>query len=248
MALECTRLISIFVCRTKVPVVRGAPPRKLDICPIEEKKRAQYGGTAVFCESVNWNGSCEWDSGGEAVLRVHRLQLDELTQEANVSVSQVCWYAIQTCSRHEKLVRDRLMTVGVEPFLPLSKQYRQWSDRKMWITAPLFGGYCFARFALANSLVVLNMPGVVRIVGSAKPEPIQPEEISALQQVASADRMMEPWDYLTEGSWVEVVRGPLIGLRGQLVRRAKQHGLVIRTSLIQQAALVHIMIDEVAPI
>jgi transcription termination/antitermination protein NusG len=182
------------------------------------------------------------------VLRVPRLELDEPTQEANLSVSQVCWYAIQTCSRHEKLVRDRLMTVGVEPFLPLSKQYRQWSDRKVWTTAPLFGGYCFARFALANSLVVLNMPGVVRIVGSGKPEPIQPEEIAALQQVASADRMMEPWDYLTEGSWVEVVRGPLTGLRGQLVRRAKQHGLVIRTSLIQQAALVHIMIDEVAPI
>lgn len=185
---------------------------------------------------------------GRSCVKCSGLELDTQTQEANVPVSEVYWYAIQTCSRHEKPVRDRLMAAGVEPFLPLSKQCRQWSDRKVWTTAPLFSGYCFARFALAKSLVVLNMPGVVRIVGSSKPEPIQPEEIAALQQVASADRVMEPWDYLTEGLWVEVVKGPLSGLRGQVVRRGKQHGLVIRTSLIQQAALVHIMIDEVAPI
>ncbi len=96
--------------------------------------------------------------------------------------------------------------------------------------------------------MVLKTPGVVRIVGVSKPEPIQAEEIAALQQVCSADRMMEPCDYVTEGTWVEVVCGPLAGLRGQLVRRTKHHGLVIRASLIQQAALIHIEADEIAPI
>lgn len=168
--------------------------------------------------------------------------------EASVLTSELCWYAIQTQSRHEKPVRDRLLAVGMEPFLPLSKQHRQWSDRKVWTTVPLFHGYCFARFSLSDSLMVLKTPGVVRIVGVSKPEPIQAEEIAALQQVCSADRMMEPCDYFTEGTWVEVVCGPLAGLRGQLVRRTKQHGLVIRASLIQQAALIHIEADEVSPI
>lgn len=145
-------------------------------------------------------------------------------------------------------MRDRLLAVGMEPFLPLSKQHRQWSDRKVWTTVPLFSGYCFARFSLSDSLAVLKTPGVVRIVGMVKPEPIRDEEIVALQQVSSANRTMEPCDYLIEGAWVEVVQGPLTGLRGQLVRRTKQHGLVIRASLIQQAALIHIEADEVAPI
>lgn len=118
----------------------------------------------------------------------------------------------------------------------------------MWTTVPLFSGYCFARFSLGESLAVLKTPGVVRIVGTVKPEPIRDEEIAALQQVASVNRMMEPCDYLTQGAWVEVVQGPLAGLRGQLVRRTKQQGLVIRASLIQQAALVHIEADEVTPI
>jgi transcription antitermination factor NusG len=113
---------------------------------------------------------------------------------------------------------------------------------------PLFTGYCFARFALIDTLTVLKTPGIIRIVGIPKPEPIHPDEIIALQKVSSTDRMMEQWNHVTDGAWVEVVQGPLAGLRGQLVRREKQHGLVIRVSLIQQAALIHIKADEVAAI
>lgn len=145
-------------------------------------------------------------------------------------------------------MRDRLLAVGIEPLLPLGMQCRQWSDRKVWTTLPLFSGYCFANFALAGSLTVLQTPGVVRIVGAVKPEPISAEEIAVLQQVSSVNRMMEPCDYLIEGTWVEVIRGPLVGLRGQLVRRASHHGLVIRASLLQRAALIHIETDEIVPV
>lgn len=158
------------------------------------------------------------------------------------------WYAIQTRSRHEKRVRDRLAAAGMEPLLPLSRQYRQWSDRKMLTTVPLFGGYCFANFPLTKTRNVLQIPGVARIVGTTKPEPIPDEEIVAFQRLSCVDRMVEPCEYWSEGTWVEVVRGALTGLRGQFVRRSKHHGLVIRATLIQQAALVHIEADEVVPI
>ncbi|MEQ1846330.1 MAG: transcription termination/antitermination NusG family protein [Nitrospira sp.] len=158
------------------------------------------------------------------------------------------WYALQTHFRHEKHARDRLFSVGVEPFLPLSTQCRQWSDRTVRTAVPLFTGYCFARFALIDTLTVLKTPGIIRIIGIPKPEPIHPDEIIALQKVSSTDRVMEQWNHITDGAWVEVVHGPLAGLRGQLVRKEKQHGLVIRVSLIQQAALIHIKADEVAAI
>ena len=158
------------------------------------------------------------------------------------------WYALQTYFRHEKQARDRLCSVGIEPFLTLSTQYRQWSDRTVQTAVPLFTGYCFARFALIDTLTVLKTPGIIRIIGIPKPEPIHPDEIIALQRVSSTDRVMEQWNHITDGAWVEVVHGPLAGLRGQLVRKEKQHGLVIRVSLIQQAALIHIKADEVAAI
>ncbi len=198
----------------------------------------------------------DWDSRGEAVTttckderdaRYAQVSVPEI-EHATVSKTDPRWYAIQTHSRHEKQVRDRLQAVGIEPLLPLGKQCRQWSDRKVWTVLPLFSGYCFANFALAGSLAVLQTPGVVRIVGALKPEPIPAEEIVVLQQVSSVNPMMEPCDYLTEGAWVEVIRGPLVGLRGHLVRRAGHHGLVIRASLLQRAALIQIGSDEVAPV
>lgn len=159
--------------------------------------------------------------------------------------SDLRWYALSTRSRHEKQVRDRLEGMGLEPFLPMAKTLRQWSDRRVWTESPLFPGYCFARFSLTDSLPVLQAPGVVRIVGITVPEAIPDEELDALKILAAAKRPLEPHDYFAEGAWVEVVRGPLAGLRGQMLRKAGQHSLVIRVHLIQQAATVHIDMSEV---
>lgn len=189
-----------------------------------------------------------WDSRGEAMSSMYELSGPPQIEQTTDVLSDLQWYALKTHARHEKSVRDRLAAVGIEPLLPLSKQCRQWSDRKVWTTLPLFAGYCFARFALSHSLTVLQTPGIARIVGAVKPEPIPDEEISALQRLTCADRPIEAYDYFTEGAWVEVVRGPLTGLRGQLVRKDRQHGLVIRAHLIQQAALIHIDADEVVSV
>ncbi|MBS0156733.1 MAG: UpxY family transcription antiterminator [Nitrospira sp.] len=158
------------------------------------------------------------------------------------------WYALSTRSRHEKQVRDRLAAVGVEPFLPLTRQLSQWSDRRVWTENPLFLGYCFARFSLRNRLTILQTPGIVRIVGITLPEPISDEEIAALKQLAESERPMESHNYFAEGALVQVVRGPLAGLRGQLLRKAGQDSLVIRVHLIQQAATVHIDMNEVVAV
>ncbi|BFU93487.1 MAG: conserved protein of unknown function [Nitrospira sp.] len=155
------------------------------------------------------------------------------------------WFALKTHSRHEKQVRDRLSAIGVEPLLPLTKSLRRWTDRKVWTVLPLFSGYCFARFSLANRLAILQTPGVVRIVGCLNPEPIPQEELAAIQKLCTSQRHAESCEYFIEGTWVRVVRGPLAGLRGQMVRKGSHNCLIIRAHLIQQAALVHIDTDEV---
>lgn len=158
------------------------------------------------------------------------------------------WYAVSTRWRHEKQVRDRLAAIGIEPLLPLTKTLSHWSDRKVWMLNPLFGGYCFARFSLESRLPVLQTPGVVRIVGAAQPEPIPENELAAIQKMAESQRHTEPSEYFVKGAWVQVVRGPLAGIRGQLVRKGQHDCLVIQAHLIQQAALVHIDMSEVMPV
>jgi len=47
---------------------------------------------------------------------------------------------------------------------------------------------------------------------------------------------------------VEVIRGPLEGIRGILLRKDKRHILVIAVHLIQQAASVGIDASDVIPV
>jgi transcription antitermination factor NusG len=54
--------------------------------------------------------------------------------------------------------------------------------------------------------------------------------------------------YLREGMRVEVIRGPLEGVRGILLRKDKRHRLVISVHLIQQAAAVEIDATDVVPL
>ena len=159
------------------------------------------------------------------------------------------WYALRTKSRHEKLVRDQLDKQGIEPLLPTVKRLSQWKDRKKEIEVPLFSGYCFVRFGQDAKLPVQKVSGVVEIVGSgSRPEPIPDEEIEALRTLMSSVLPYDPHPYLHEGMVVEVVRGPLRGVHGMLLRKEKRHRLVLGIRLIQQAAAVEIDVNDVVPI
>lgn len=158
------------------------------------------------------------------------------------------WYALRTKSRHEKLVRDQLDKQGIEPLLPTVKRLSQWKDRKKEIEVPLFSGYCFVRFSQQDRLPVQQVSGVVEVVGSgSRPEPIPDEEIEALKTLMTSVLPYDPHPYLHEGMLVEVVRGPLQGAHGILLRKDKRHRLVIGVRLIQQAAAVEIDVRDVAP-
>lgn len=151
------------------------------------------------------------------------------------------WYAVRTRSRHEKLVRDRLAAEGIEHLLPTVMRLSQWKDRKQEVEVPLFSGYCFARFAWPDRLAVQTVSGVVGIVGGGpRPEPIPDREIDALRTLMASTLKYDAHPYLREGMTVEVIRGPLKGVRGILLRKDKRHRLVLSVHLIQQAAAVAI--------
>ena len=159
------------------------------------------------------------------------------------------WYALRTRSRHEKIVRDQLASQGIEPLLPTVQRLSQWKDRKKEIEAPLFSGYCFVRFAEDDKLSVLKTIGVVDIVGVGhNPEPIADEEMAALRALMASVLPYDSHPYLHEGMMVEVIRGPLQGVRGILLRKEKRHRLVLGVRLIQQAAAVEIDAEDVAPL
>ena len=151
------------------------------------------------------------------------------------------WYAIRTRSRHEKQVRDRFVALGIDHLLPTVKRLNQWKDRMKEVESALFPGYCFGRFSWEDKLSVLTVAGVVEIIGSGScPEAIPDQEIEAIKVLMMSSLGYDSHPYLREGMRVEVIRGPLEGVQGILLRKDKRHRLVISVHLIQQAAAVEI--------
>ena len=153
----------------------------------------------------------------------------------------LAWYAIRTRSRHEKLVHQQLGSRGLEAFLPLADRRRQWKDRWKTVSFPLFPGYCFARFPYQDRLSVLTAVGVVQILGiNGHATPVPDHEIDAVRQLVTCTLPLDPHPYLREGMEVEVMRGPLAGVRGMLVHKGRHARFVVAIHLIQQAASVEL--------
>jgi transcription antitermination factor NusG len=148
------------------------------------------------------------------------------------------------------VVREQLVgRPGVEVFLPLWARWSQWKDRKKRVEFPLFPGYCFARLEYGDRLLVLKAVGVVDLLGmDGEPEPIPEREIVAVQRLLESSLPYDPHPYLARGMEVEVVRGPMSGIRGRLIRKERYARLVISVNLIRQSAAVEIDAADVAPI
>jgi transcription termination/antitermination protein NusG len=159
----------------------------------------------------------------------------------------VHWYALRTRSRHEKKVRDRLLERNLETFLPLCERWNRWKDRTKRVELALFPGYCFARCSVSDHVRILDVPGVAEVVGiNGRAEPVASREIDDIRRLIASRFRYDPHPLLEEGMEVEVVRGPLAGVRGRLIRKDRTTRLVLGVTLIHQAVVVEIHPADVA--
>ena len=157
------------------------------------------------------------------------------------------WYAIWTRSRHEQTVRDQLEQKQIEAFLPTLPRWSRWKDRKKKIDWPLFPGYCFARFDPNETLPVLKCTGFVNIVSfDGKPAAIPEYELDSIRVLVGSELQFDPCPLIHEGMMVEVVHGPLKGVKGRLMRKDAQRArLVLSVDLIGQAVSVEVDASDV---
>lgn len=157
------------------------------------------------------------------------------------------WYALYTCSRHEKVVQQQLQARSLESYLPLYKSVRHWNDRQAMVELPLFPGYVFVRMLLSARLRVLTVPGVVCLVSfRGQPASLADEEIQVIR-TSVAERIAEPYPYLAKGKCIRIATGPLRGLKGVVVRRKGKLRAVISIESIMQSFAVEVDAADVHP-
>ena len=145
---------------------------------------------------------------------------------------------------------ERLTGRGVEYFLPLYETVRRWKDRKVVrLQLPLFPGYVFVRLPLAERLRVLQVPGVARLVGFGDmPAPLEDTDIEAVRKGWQGQIKMQPHPYVCEGRKLRILRGPLAGMDGILLRRKGRSRLVLSIDLIMRSVIVDVDADDILPI
>jgi len=157
------------------------------------------------------------------------------------------WYAAYTCANHEKRVADHLASRSIEHFLPQYECVRKWKDRKARLQLPLFPGYLFVHLASQERLRVLQVPGVVQLVGfHGHPTPLPEEDILRIREYLGQGWRAEPHPYLGIGKRVRVVRGPLAGLQGIVLRRKNRSRLVLSFHLIQRSIAILMSEEDLA--
>lgn len=157
------------------------------------------------------------------------------------SLAEIHWYAAYTGANREKKVAAELSRRSVEFFLPKYHSVRHWKDRRVELDLPLFPGYVFVHVALCERLQVLQVPGMVRLVGFSNcATPVPDIEISRIRAILNHGLRIDPHPYLATGQRVRVKDGPLAGLEGSIVRRKKNTRFVITVELIRRAVSVEV--------
>jgi transcriptional antiterminator NusG len=151
------------------------------------------------------------------------------------------WYGIRTRSNQEKIAATVLRDKGYEPFLPIHRVRRRWSDRVVTTELPLFPGYLFCRFDYRQRGPIVTSLCVVSIVGCGdQPAPIPDEQINAVRTIVDSHIAAVPGPLLREGQRIRVTSGPLKSLEGVLVRKKSNWSLVICIDLLQRSVSVEI--------
>lgn len=194
--------------------------------------------TGIAETSENFSGA-SLSGVHDSVLTRHQLNVDYMTRH---------WYAAYTCANHEGTVVKHLALRSVECFLPRGQSTKRWKDRRVQVQPPLFPGYVFVHIGLPERLHVLQIPGVVRLVGfSGTPTALPDEQIEALKRTLTAGRFAEPYPYLAAGRHVEVSSGPFAGLKGILLRRKGKFRFVMSIELIQRSVAIDIDGGDLCP-
>ena len=155
------------------------------------------------------------------------------------------WYVCQTRPRAEKQVNRMLKLRGVEGYLPLLAQVRQWTDRKKRVEFPLFPGYVFARFGPEQMHQVLLAPGVVTIVRSGgAPVPVREEELESVRILLACANAghppPQPVEFVELGHEVLVRDGPFSGVRGMVIEDRGRTRVVVCLRALKRALSVEL--------
>ena len=163
------------------------------------------------------------------------------------------WHCLYVRSRAEKKVLEQLEELGIEAYLPLITEVRQWSDRRKRVEEPLFKSYVFVRNDAKQHTTILGVYGVVKFVSFEYQAVVVPDnQIVAIKKFVNDYERGEEFkldndEELKVGQKVRIINGPMQGLVGTLQTIHNKRHLVVYIDVVGQHIPVHIPRAKVEP-
>lgn len=140
-------------------------------------------------------------------------------------------------SRHEKKTAERLTQMGIENFLPIQVELRQWAHRKKKVERVVIPMLIFVHANPRERQQALTLSSISRYMV------LRGEHAPAVIPDGQMERFKFMLDYSAEavemcpaplhpGELVKVVKGPLAGLEGELVEIGGRSKVVVRLDLL----------------
>lgn len=152
------------------------------------------------------------------------------------------WYPVYTHARAEKKAYEALLKKGIEAYLPLNRQLKQWSDRKKWVEEPLIKSYLFVNITEQEQMEVLMTKGITRFIYfSGKIASMPSSQIDNLKLLMASPYEVEVTEEnLQPGERIIIKAGPLKGLQGEIVSQRSQKQLLLRLDNMGLSILVQV--------
>jgi len=149
------------------------------------------------------------------------------------------WFLLHTKSRQEKILADELHRIGIPNYLPVSRQLRQYGNRRIRIELPLFPGYLFVRGTVEDAYQSNRTHRVARII-PVTDQPRLDWELRNLFLACRNDPAVQPYPYLQKGVRVLVCSGPFRGVEGFVEDRTTPRRLILQVQTLGRAVSIEV--------
>ena len=162
--------------------------------------------------------------------------------------NELHWYVGCVRSCQEKKVAENLHSRFVEFYLPLRREFRQWSDRRKLVEVPLVPRFVFIRCRNSERAgIMASEPRIWRFLPfEGKAAVIRDADMEAFRSmVEKGEREVRFSDKpLVPGDRVRVVSGPLAGLECELTEVGDARCLAVRLGMLG-AAVMDLELDTI---
>lgn len=163
-----------------------------------------------------------------------------------MSFFKIGWYIIYTKPSHEKKMIKDLDRIGIETYLPITKEKRKWTDRVKIIACPLFPSYVFVKLTTYMEFYhSTKAKGFVRYLKLGKN--LARVKDSVIENIELALNEIDNFEVSSElfpqGKKVIIPKGTFSGLGCEIVSHRGKNKVLVRIDLLNRCLLVNLSKD-----